>query len=158
VSRRQCTALNVKGVRCGSFAVTEDSLCEMHRLTPEERKARSARGGRKKGTNRLRQLPVEFSDLAWIIEYIVSVVNGTLSPRTAARMMSPLIAHTPGELRELERVLSKINPPQADEEDEFAATREWLAFSLRENFLRREDLSTELLALITPSHPYAVEP
>jgi hypothetical protein len=148
--RLHCSAKNKRGEPCKSVMVRRDTgRCQIHSLTPEQRKAQSARGGRTKGTNRLRQLPCQFDEIAWVIELVVATFNGTHSTRKLADYLAPLIARTPGERHELERVLAKITPPPVEPDDDaLAPAREYLAFALKHHFVREGDLSPELLALV----------
>src|SRR5437773_272732 len=95
--RARCGALNKLGEPCRAFSVGPDGLCWIHSLSVEQRKAQSARGGRQKGRAQVRELPVDFDTVCWILEFVISVVNSRLTPRRAAELMAPLLAPTPGE-------------------------------------------------------------
>jgi hypothetical protein len=114
MSSRPCSGVNRFGKPCGSRAVGKDGLCNIHRLTPEQRKAMSARGGRNKGRHR-DELPVSFDLVRWIVDLVVSVTSGTRSVSEAESYLAPSLTTSEYERIELRRSLEPLERPEEDE-------------------------------------------
>ncbi len=114
MARRQCSGVNRFGKPCGSPAVGQDGVCALHRLTPEQRLAQSARGGRAKGRNHV-ELPVPFELVEWIVSVIVSAVSGAHSASHAFDYLAPSLTTAEHERVELHRVLAPLDRPEAEE-------------------------------------------
>jgi hypothetical protein len=115
MTTRRCSALNRHGQQCRSTIIvsgTGPPLCRPHTMTVAERKAQSARGGLAKGRGKLEPLPVSLSNVRWIVDLIVSVVNGTRSAQEAEAYLAPSLTRDLLERNELLQSLEKIEPPK----------------------------------------------
>jgi hypothetical protein len=112
----RCSSKNVRGERCKSPFIVPGSdppLCAIHAIPEDERKARSARGGRAKG-RRYVQLPVSFDLVEWIVGVIVSAATGAHSASHAFEYLAPSLTTSAHERAELRRALAPLDRPEEE--------------------------------------------
>jgi hypothetical protein len=109
MERPRCTALRVNGEPCGSFAI-RDGLCQVHLLSPEERKAQAARAGR---GNRTPEVPVTYTIKKMIVQAVADVFTGEWSPAEAAALLGENEAECDELLAILDQIESGRHPAQS---------------------------------------------